>query len=465
MSQKKKKKTTMQQPMSPTRFITEKIRSLEIGTCFMSADFDETGIGYVLVSRLHQNENISFAYFLVDIFCLGVKDCDYKLRQTKDEFAAFLQLFHSLNLRPCSYEEAHNMIYGAIAFAEEGGIKPHKNFGLTQYFLKEDTEDIPLIEYKYGRNGKHFLCAEDNIELTTYLPILQKTLGDKVEFIVGETETDDDYKEELQDTLSDYSFETPEYPSHVTLKHPWIYKELAKDNNGYGPKDEVIDRILALPHDEVRHDLAQLILYELGRFHSRSDEKQETNDVLLLAIILLSAVGNDKSLDCILECLHQPEEFYDIYIGDFIEETIMPTVYSLGQNQLDKLMKEMKIPGLYTFAKVVIPSAVAYMSIKKPQMRAEVIAWFHELLQFIITDPTHASSIHPVLVSFIIEDIIDIRAKELLPEIKTIVTKGLAEEDICGDFQEIEMEIKKPQHPQEVGLNYKETLKFLRGEK
>ena len=98
-------------------------------------------------------------------------------------------------------------------------------------------------------------------------------------------------------------------------------------------------------------------------------------------------------------------------------------------------------------------------------MRAEVIAWFHELLQFIITDPTHASSIHPVLVSFIIEDIIDIRAKELLPEIKTIVTKGLAEEDICGDFQEIEMEMKKPQHPQEVSLNYKETLKFLRGEK
>ena len=37
--------------------------------------------------------------------------------------------------------------------------------------------------------------------------------------------------------------------------------------------------------------------------------------------------------------------------------------------------------------------------------------------------------------------------------------------ETCKTLQEIKMEMKKPQHPQEVSLNYKEILKFLHGEK
>ena len=37
--------------------------------------------------------------------------------------------------------------------------------------------------------------------------------------------------------------------------------------------------------------------------------------------------------------------------------------------------------------------------------------------------------------------------------------------ETCKTLQEIKIEMKKPQHPLEVSLNYKETLKFLRGEK
>lgn len=43
------------------------------------------------------------------------------------------------------------MIFGAIAFAEEAGITPSNSFELTQYLLEEDTEDVPLIEYDYGK--------------------------------------------------------------------------------------------------------------------------------------------------------------------------------------------------------------------------------------------------------------------------------------------------------------------------
>ena len=72
-------------------------------------------------------------HFFLDTFCLGVKDAFY--------------------------------------FAEEAGIKPCKEYAIAQYVLEEDTEDIPLIEYEFGRDGRHFLMPEDNFELNTYLPI------------------------------------------------------------------------------------------------------------------------------------------------------------------------------------------------------------------------------------------------------------------------------------------------------
>ena len=81
-------------------------------------------------------------------------------------------------LRECSYEEAHNWVYGAIAWAEEAGIAPDKSFAITKYMLEEDTDDVPLIEYEFGYNGKHLLMANNNLELSKYLPLMKKNLGE-----------------------------------------------------------------------------------------------------------------------------------------------------------------------------------------------------------------------------------------------------------------------------------------------
>ncbi len=47
----------------------------------------------------------------------------------------------------CSYEEAHNRVWGSVAYAEEAGIAPDKSFRLTQYMLDEDTDDETIEEY------------------------------------------------------------------------------------------------------------------------------------------------------------------------------------------------------------------------------------------------------------------------------------------------------------------------------
>ena len=147
--------------LSDEQFIRQRMRALTLGDCYITDGITEHGEGYVVVSRKHTGGRISFACYLVDAWCCGVKDTFYRLRQEDFEFDDFI---NQIDGQPCGYDEAHNWVYGSIAFAEEAGIAPDKSFALAKYFLEEGTDDIPLIEYPFGKDGKHCLVAHSRLE-------------------------------------------------------------------------------------------------------------------------------------------------------------------------------------------------------------------------------------------------------------------------------------------------------------
>lgn len=38
-------------------------------------------------------------------------------------------------------------------------LEPVDEWGITQYILEEDDDNVPLIEYQWGLNGMHYLLA------------------------------------------------------------------------------------------------------------------------------------------------------------------------------------------------------------------------------------------------------------------------------------------------------------------
>jgi hypothetical protein len=82
---------------------------------------------------------------------------------------------------------------------------------------------------------------------------------------------DDDDEEEYHSWLykkygpeMPYTYRHPDYPKEIQLSYPWIQDELSKTENALYLKDELTDRILALPHDALRQDLEDLIMYHIG---------------------------------------------------------------------------------------------------------------------------------------------------------------------------------------------------------
>lgn len=452
MAKKKQKKQQGQQFLSPEQYIKQKARTLEIGKCYVNDDLEAMGEGHIIVSRKHTGGRVSIAVYLVDIWCVGVKDTFYRLRMEDYEFKEMIDTYR-LGLRECSYDEAHNRIYGAIAFAEEAGIEPDKSFKITQYMLEEDDDNIPLIEYEYGKNGKHTLVTHSRLEASRYLPLLEKNLG-KGNFDYILNADDEDWDDDLDDEDEDhswlyksygpempYTYRHPYYPKEIRLNYPWIQEELSKTENALYLKDELTDRILALPHDALRQDLENLIMCHTGLTCDGIPEGYDDgqyNGLLSSCLMLIGEVGNsDTSLDCVLEVMRQSTDFFDYHLGDSSHEVFVPTLYKLAENRLDKLMAFIKEEGIYWLPKAEVFHTVVQIALRQTERRVEVIEWFREALHFCIDHVAEAKAVDNGVAATMICDLIDLQAIELLPEIHALFDTEMVDLSHCGRRQDV----------------------------
>ena len=334
MAKKKQKKQQGggQQFLSPERYLRERARSLEIGTCYVTKDIDEMKFGHVIVTRRHTGGRISMAAYLVDMACLGVKNSFYKLRLEDYEFDDFLSEHRDM-LRECSYEEAHNRVWGSIAYAEEAGIRPDKSFQLTQYMLEEDTDDVPLIEYEYGRDGKHFLVCHSELEASRYLPHIRKNLGEgNYNYLIGIGNPGFDDEEDYDDDNSDDNIKTLwELPiDHLNVA------DIAKAKPITGIKH--LSRIMELgfdkieDEDEMRRQYVDYILKHPDELLSRLP-KDEMDTLLYILANHDKAKGVPTAnteitlmmeIACVADCYWDGEDQYCIRVADDFQRVALP---------------------------------------------------------------------------------------------------------------------------------------------
>jgi hypothetical protein len=205
---KKKRSKTVQIPLSPEKYIRNRCRSLPIEECYINNSWKEDGIAQIFITRKHSNDNITVGIYFVDIYCLGVKYTYYRFNIPQFELDDLIEsTFKEMNIVPINYKLAHNIIYGAIAYAEDYGFSPHKDFTkITQFVLEEDDENVELVELEFGHNGKPLLLIQDkNESYDGYLRTLEKTAGKgNFEYILPFGESSDGYLD--QDTEEDFMY-------------------------------------------------------------------------------------------------------------------------------------------------------------------------------------------------------------------------------------------------------------------
>lgn len=480
MAKKKSKNKSrgQQQPaLSAYRFMREKARTLPIGKCYIAPpDWQKEGMAHVVITRVRPSGNLVMGVFLVDTFCLGVKDAGYHENIPSSDFEEYLNNYkEGMGLEEISYNEAHNIVYGAMAFAEEGGVKPVKEFDPAGYILEEDTEDIPLIEYDFGKNGKHFLIVNSDRKEMPYYHILKKNLGDDFEYVMpyGDEYEDDDYEDDEKSlpkgvTLNDirkaldkmmkmheeckrlypdekYTYQYPDYPHTLYVTNQFIADELLSPDNYSSLPREVIDRILALPKDEAAQDISNVILYSIGKtYKGINDDTIEAwhNSAIMHSVILLAQLQSDKGLDAVLEIMRQNVEFADYHLGDLTPGLLPPALYACGKDNLNAIEDYLNEPGLDSYLRSQAPYALAMIVFQHPERREEVIAVFRRLLNNMVSNLPVQNACDGTFAGFVMSNLMDVNAKELIPEIKATFATDCVNKTIAGGCKDVIKEIE-----------------------
>ena len=206
-----KKGKIISMPTSTEAQIIARARNLPVGKCYINDEWDDAQMASVIVSRKHVNGNVTYGFYLVDLNLLGVKDCFYAFNQSPVEMEEYIHN-QMIDFVECDYALAHNIIYEGIAFAEDFGFKPVKEFFKTGiYILEEDTDDIPEMDIPLGKDGVPVVFTAPNRNMQREIAILEKTAGPG-NFIVCymddegnliDIDDDDEYDDEEDDEYDD----------------------------------------------------------------------------------------------------------------------------------------------------------------------------------------------------------------------------------------------------------------------
>ncbi len=163
--------------------ILQQAREFPIHGCWVMGDWKETGITPVIVARKQPNGKILFGLYLVDYYCLGIKDAFTRTDYSLNRFDQSLGEHLAGNPKPCSIDFAHELVYGALEYAEKLGFHPHPDFKNQKADLVLDPPDAHprKDKIKFGKDGKPFFIAgpyDDAFRINHIINTLIRTCGE-----------------------------------------------------------------------------------------------------------------------------------------------------------------------------------------------------------------------------------------------------------------------------------------------
>jgi len=168
--------------LSSPKAILRQARSYPLYECLISDNWNKmetSGLVEILVARQQPDGDICFGVYLIDTYCLGLKNTFANTDFSPGRYINDVRnrIFRAGKPVECPIELAHQMIYQSIEYAAQFGFEPEKDFALSQYLLVPRGELEEPYQLTFGKDGKPFFISGplDNVE--RILRQLDKTAG------------------------------------------------------------------------------------------------------------------------------------------------------------------------------------------------------------------------------------------------------------------------------------------------
>jgi hypothetical protein len=191
--QKKREKKKQTRQSKPAKMLSIQPQHITysrwaLHECWVPAGLWESGIGHVIVSRKSSLGDIAVSLYLIDTYCLGIKDCFIRLISPSEYKKMLEQMSLSTGeLRLVEPSYAKTLIHEAKDYAMRIGFKPHRDFIKVQWMLK----NIPIDDtqmFTFGKDNKPFYIQgpnESQADVRRIMQTLETYSGqDKYDYIL-----------------------------------------------------------------------------------------------------------------------------------------------------------------------------------------------------------------------------------------------------------------------------------------
>jgi hypothetical protein len=124
--------------------------------CLLTESLFDAGMGTLVLARGATLRDVSFGAFLIDAFCLGIKDVMFE-RAEAEAFEVLVDAMHASSpLIPVEPSYARKLLRDLAAWAQSIGFAPHRDFATVEPLFGEVSADASDAVFQFGHDGKPF---------------------------------------------------------------------------------------------------------------------------------------------------------------------------------------------------------------------------------------------------------------------------------------------------------------------
>lgn len=139
---------------------TQAVSSAPILHCCAIDVIWERGIGHVVFSRLLPNRQVAVSSFLLDMYCLGVKNAMFgitdRAQYDKQVYGKIRDTYDLETLDPAC---ARKLVEGGVEYARKLGFPPHPDYIKAKAIFGDIDPATCERTFEYGKDGKPLFVA------------------------------------------------------------------------------------------------------------------------------------------------------------------------------------------------------------------------------------------------------------------------------------------------------------------
>lgn len=144
----------------------------------------DTGIGHLLIARQESQGRLVLAVFLVDVYCLGVKDAFWRAGFQADLEDVLHRLEEIGSVSSITPACLAKILKGSVEYAASFGFAPHPDYRHASLLLEGIDVSTCSKEFTFGRDGKPFYIQGPNETLAEARAIATRIQQAQGDFIV-----------------------------------------------------------------------------------------------------------------------------------------------------------------------------------------------------------------------------------------------------------------------------------------